>query len=792
MLAARPVARASAQPRDPLKLHDELELHRIELELQNEALLIAQHETEASLERYRQRYEHAPVGYASLDRSGRIQEANLKAHAIMGIDSPGLVGRPFASFLDQEDADTLRFHLEEVFTAGAKLRCDVVLRNELGQHVAAQIDPAMGEDVCRLVLFDHAALQRAEEGLRAAEAKNRVLLDMAGDAIVVGDAKGRIESLNQATEKMFGYQREELIGRNVRVLVPTSLRREHERFLQRYVALRASGLLTAPNRELIGIRRDGTEFPIEVALGDWWHNGRRKFTAIITDITRRKVREDQLRESEERFRQIAEHVTNVFLFHDRDSRRVTYVSPSFEAICGRPVSELSEEMDQWIELVHPEDRERVAEAYASLWKGARPDEVFRIQQPNGSVRWIRTRVFPVAEPDGQVKSDVCVAEDVTQARELEEKLLQVQKMEAVGTLASSVAHDFNNVLQAILGCLNIARSDETPPDKARHYLDRAAQAAWRGGELASQLMGFARRRRATPHNLRLDAMLKTTKSLLQRLVTEGIVLDVQPGAHNSCVLADPVQVEQILLNLAANARDAMPHGGTLSVCTDTIEIEPEHRSGLKQGRYVRLIVEDNGTGMDERTRARIFEPFFTTKAVGKGTGLGLATVFATCKQLGGHIDVDSAPGKGTRCTLYFPEVPATIRVATVAPQVLRLTGKVLLVEDEPLVRTVTRHHLEEIGLEVLEACDANEALEITLRERGALDALVLDAVLPRISGPKLAGVLRRQHPQLAVLYVTGNPDLMNLEAAEHDRVGVLRKPFGKEELAAGLAKLLRA
>jgi signal transduction histidine kinase len=274
----------------------------------------------------------------------------------------------------------------------------------------------------------------------------------------------------------------------------------------------------------------------------------------------------------------------------------------------------------------------------------------------------RVRVLGRAESSGDAVAGNLPLEEENEAllrrlESLEEALRHAQKLEALGALASGVAHDFNNTLQAVLGCVNLARQEGTPPERARQYLDRAAIAIERGGDLANRLTTFSRKQGSALNPVVVDPLIVDCAKLIERLLTERITLALDLDAGGTSVLAYPVQIQQILMNLAVNARDAMPEGGTLTIRTDKVmgsDLAPG-LDGLKPGeRYVRLVIEDTGTGMDDGTRERMFEPFFTTKEVGKGTGLGLASVAATTKQLGGHIHVESAPGRGTIVTLHLP------------------------------------------------------------------------------------------------------------------------------------------
>jgi signal transduction histidine kinase len=414
-------------------------------------------------------------------------------------------------------------------------------------------------------------------------------------------------------------------------------------------------------------------------------------------------------------------------------------------------------------------------------------------QPSGEVRTVRERRFRVDDGSGKLRRHVGIVQDLTTARELEEELWQAQKMEAVGALASGVAHDFNNVLHVVMGLAYMGLSYDGDACKTRECLARISEVAERGGELARQLMGFARKRRTETKALAFDRAVQASEPLIERLVTEQIRVEVLTDASDGVVLADPVQVEQILMNLASNAKDAMPQGGVLTIETSTVVLDDatiERHSLQRAPRYVRLVVKDTGHGMDEATQARIFEPFFTTKEVGKGTGLGLSTVFAVTRQLGGYIDVVSAKGEGASFILEFPCVAGVAPAAMVrATSPGRMRGRVLLVEDNPLVRMTVRHYLEEAGLEVLEAADARDAKRLCATHAESIELLISDVVMPETPGPRLAAALRASLPELRVLFISANPE-GRLPPEEAATGALLRKPFGPDELLGKVREVL--
>ncbi len=658
---------------DVEKLEHELEVFRAEPDMQHEDL-------QTSRDRYFELYELAPVSYLTLDRSGKIREANRSATTLFGVDRAELIGRSFSSFMEESQADILYHHLQAVFENHLKVTCELTMRSRsgsVGQERTVRIDstavPSSGRerDECRSVLIDYSELRALD--------------------------------------------------------------------------------------------------------------------------TQKKRVEAALSEEEARFSAIADVSEDVFYTMD-ENHHILYVSPAYEKLWGEPVNDLLSRRAKWLDGVHPDDRERIALAHSRALRGAPFDEEYRIVRSDGKTCWIQDRIIAAHEQGEGSRHYIGIAHDVSESRKLEEELRQAQKIEAVGALATGVAHDFGNVLQAVLGCVNLARREGLSRERVVDYLDRAASAARRGGKLADQLMTFARKKRVQTEPLEADSLIRKSARLIECLVTEQVRVLVHTDARGAQIMADPVEIEQILMNFAANAKDAMPEGGNLSICTEIIDaadLAVNHR-GLGQAHsYVRLTVGDTGTGMDESTKRRIFEPFFTTKEAGRGTGLGLSTVFAIVKKLSAHIEVQSAPGQGTSFVILFPICKQLSESSR--PSVhheVRFDGTVLLVEDEPTVRMTLRHKLEELGLEVLEANGPIEAQQLCAQHDLELDLLMSDVVLPDMLGTRLAALLQQRYPRLRVLLMSASHGLFSdADSGDEDQV-LLRKPFGRAELCEQLEKLL--
>jgi len=492
-------------------------------------------------------------------------------------------------------------------------------------------------------------LQQAQLELEASRDSYAALYDNAPVAYLTIDREGAIVRCNLLAGELLGADRSRLLG-----LKLTSLMTQDDAdvfHLKRMALLRGARKQTCevdlrgPDGRTFRARLDGVADTVTAA-------GFRCNVGLI-DMSELRGAQADLQASEARFRLIAENVQDVFYLRELGGV-ISYVSPAFERIWGRPAAQLAGKPEGWLD---PEDREQVNEAWKRLGAGVSISDAYRIRQPDGTLRWVESRGFPILGDDGVVRAGVGVVRDVTHERMLEQALRHAQKMEAVGTLASGVAHNLRNVLQAILNCLEVIRVMLASGEPVVAMLDRATTATKRGAVLIDQLMTFARKQEAVGLlPVRLDDVLCEAMGLIKPLVTDAITLALDAGAPDAVVLAHPVQLEQILLNLAANARDAMPRGGTLTITsTEVVLDEPAAKPrGLSPGPHLVVTVKDTGQGMDAETKARMFEPFFTTKDIGRGTGLGLSTVFALVQQFGGAVEVDSAPEAGTTFRIYLP------------------------------------------------------------------------------------------------------------------------------------------
>jgi len=473
---------------------------------------------------------------------------------------------------------------------------------------------------------------------------------------------------------------------------------------------------------------------------------------------------------------------------DLASDRIT-CSDTFIDMIGLPAGSVAPTRDEFMQLVHPEDRPALAEAQGRVLQGDDEALEFRVIWPDGSVHWVYMHAQMSRGADGQPERVFGAAIDVTDRKELEGSLRQAQKLEAVGQLAGGVAHDFNNVLTAVIGYSDLLLT-ETPPGTSLHDgLAEIGKAGHRASQITRQLLAFSRKQILQPRVLDVNALIVDLERLLRRVVYEHVQIVTRLAPDVGRVRADPTQLEQVLVNLAVNARDAMPKGGTLTIETSNAALDghfPQRHEPVEPGPYVLVSVNDTGVGMDRTTQERLFEPFFTTKGVGKGTGLGLATVYGIVTQSGGYIWVYSEPDRGTTFKIYLPRVYEDADVAGAPAGSLAPRGgseTILLVEDEAAVRQLARRVLEGAGYKVVEAGEPHQALTVAGAMEEPIHLLLSDVVMPGSGDVSLYEELAGDRPSLKVLYMSGYADETMVQRGwlSHD-APYLPKPFTAHEL----------
>jgi two-component system cell cycle sensor histidine kinase/response regulator CckA len=637
-------------------------------------------------------------------------------------------------------------------------------------------------------IVDISRLKHAEETLRRTgaelqreEARYRGLIEASiqGILIVTNDM---IRLANPAFAELIGVDRpEQLLGRSIWDFVAP----EDARTVARNMQARLRGEPAPPRYVLRLIRTDGQIRWVDCGATAIRWEDEPSILATLFDITEQRRIEDALRNSQERFRELVNHVKEAFIVADVPGGKTMYVSPAFEEIFGRKVEEAYANPGLWLDAIHPDDHPQALADRQANERGQSTDGVYRIVRPDGTTRWARYRMFPIVGNEGRPYRLVGLIDDISEQRAQEEQLLQAQKMEAIGQLAGGIAHDFNNLLTAILGYTELVLSDLEPSHPSVRDLKEVHKAGQSATALTKRILAFSRRQVLQPRIVDVNQVLSQIEPLVRRLIGEHIVLMVRRSPELKPVFADPSQLEQVIMNLAVNARDAMPRGGRLLITTENVD--------LPQGPYVRLTISDTGLGMTDDVRRRIFEPFFTTKSPGKGTGLGLAIVYAIVKQSNGSIDVESTPGSGSTFNIVLPVAKEMRQVDLHKERLGPALGSetVLVVEDQIEVRAVIAAVLRRYGYTVLEAGDWAEAIAASMEHKGAIHLLLTDMVMPGMDGRGLARMLRANRPEMRVLYTSGySDDPMVREEILDPRMAFLPKPFTSDTLLARVREVL--
>jgi two-component system cell cycle sensor histidine kinase/response regulator CckA len=619
----------------------------------------------------------------------------------------------------------------------------------------------------------------------------RMAVEASGEVIFMTDTSGTITYVNPEFVRLYGYAPADVVGRvTPRILkggdVPTE---DYEAFWRQL----ASGEVV--RREFVNRTKSGELVHVESTANPiYTGRGRVGFLAVQRDITARKATEAALRESERRYRTLAEAAHDSIFIIDRDSR-ITYANAvSTERFGVRSQDAIGKKLDEVFPAAAAEEMWR--DLSVVFTTGDRHSFETMFNTPNGDL-WLETWLVPMTSgpsPDAVMG----VARDVTARKTLERQLLQAQKMEAIGQLAGGIAHDFNNLLTAILGYSELVLDRVGQDADLASDVQQIRKAGERAGRLTRQLLAFGRKQLLEPQVVDLNDVLRELDKMLGRLIGEDVHIEFVAGPNLDRVKVDPGQMEQVIVNLAVNARDAMPRGGTLRIATASVTLDragAERRPGMSPGRYVALTVQDSGCGMSPETVAHVFEPFFTTKPVGKGTGLGLAMVYGIVKQSGGHITIESEVGRGTTVTIYLPSVAdaPTAREGTAATASSTGRETILLVEDETSVRQLMQRTLERAGYTVLPAPTVAEAIVIAKDQDRRIDLLLSDVVMPDLSGPDVAQRVVRLHPAVKVLYVSGYTNQIALDSGILSRrAAFLAKPFTPQALTTRVRECLDA
>ena len=723
-----------------------------------------------------------------IEKNGSFVEVNAAFERITGYQRSEVIGHTTTELGLYNDLRDLEESRRRLLADGGYRNLEIRFRKKDGDVIVGLVAAEQIEingTLCAIsVAADVTEQRRAEQALRDSEELYRQLFNLESDAILLVEREsGRILAANAAATALYGYSRKELLSMN-----RTDLSAEPLETVRATMEMQAF----IPSR--LHRRKDGTLFPVEIAGCYFDLKGRSVFVSAIRDMTGRRQMEEALKRSEEKFSKAFRSNPAAVTIADLTSKSYLDVNEAFEQMTGYRRDEVVGR--PWNELVLWDDPKDRDQAFARLAKeGELRNCEFRFHKKGGEsgAGLLSAELIEL----GGKQCAITVTVDITDRIQLESRLRQSHKLESVGRLAGGVAHDFNNLLTLINGYSDFLLKTLHTDDPLRLHVQEIKKAGEHAASLTKQLLTFSRKQIIEPRQLDVNNIVNDAERMLQRLIGEDIELVTTLDPLLGQVIADPDQIQQVIMNLVVNARDAMPDGGKLEITTKNVDVDASTvvaPPDAVPGRYVLMTVTDNGIGMDETTLQSVFEPFFTTKEPGKGTGLGLSTVYGIVQHSGGWIQIRSKVGQGTSFGVYLPRVEARLAPkpeGTVAGETLHGGETVLLVEDHDQVRKLTKTILEAYGYQVLEAANSAEAFVVEKGHTGEIHLLLTDVILPGMNGRVLSERLRVLRPKLKVLFTSGyTADVIARRGVLERDVAYLPKPFSPDALAAKIREAL--
>lgn len=779
-------------------LSHELQLSQTELKRQNEELLQAQIALRESWNHCTHLYDFAPAGYLTLSNEGLILESNLTAATMLGVDRQSLIGTPLSHFVSQEDSDAWHEHLRQVFETQSNQACQIQLVGKDGARLPAQVSSVARQDnsgqssVCLTVLSVITRGHKAEEDLQKATSQWQATFDSVSVAVWLLDSEMRILRANKATESIFSLDRGQIVGQHCcKVLYGSS------EPVEECLVVHAAKSLQREKAELL-VGEGWFEITADPVLDN---AGRHLGTVVFAgDITERKRVEEAFFQAKQDWEDTFNSIQDMITIHDKDFN-IVHANRAAERILGLPSSAISDAIKCYSYYHGMNCPPEMCPSCRCVETGQQV--VSEFFEPHLNM-FLDLTAIPRFDTSAQLTGVIHIARDITERKraeeekaKLEQQLFQSQKMEAIGTLAGGVAHDFNNILTIISGYAELALTEKKEGDAGYDELGIVLGAARRGADLVRQILTFSRKVETRPKPVYLNHQVEHAQSLLHKILPKMIEIETHLADDLKIIMADPTQVEQVLLNLAVNARDAMPEGGKLGFRTENCLLDEDYcrlDPDIQPGEYVALTVSDTGQGMEREVLERVFEPFFSTKNPGEGTGLGLATVFGIVKNHHGHITCSSEPGDGTTFKIFFPVIrqeETKPGVSTTGEFAAMGSETILLVDDEELIGDLGKRILTQSGYRVLTAANGKEALQVYRREKADISLVILDIIMPVMSGNECLGELLKVDPNVKVLVSSGFAiDTATKETLERGAKGFVSKPFQTDRLLRAVRQVL--
>jgi len=790
-ISKNPSAIDKIPPTDIKQLIEDLQVHQIELEMQNDELRRLQQDLENERDKYSDLYDYSPVSYFTINEKGIILEANLTAAATVGVERGLLIGSPFSDFIVGDDQDIFWVHRKKLFETKTRQTCELRLSPKQGSEFYALMESIVVQEdhkngnLIRTAVTDIHARHQAEDSLRKSEERYRGLVETMQEGLGVADQYYQFTFVNQRFCEMLGYHHDEMIGRHLLDFVHD----DYRDLMKDQMAQREKG--SEERFELVWITKDGNKVHTLASPKALYDEEGRFIGSIgtLTDITYLIKAEEALRLSEEKYRLLVENAGDaIFIVQDGQIKFANQRAKQMGNDLGVELDRVS-----FAQYIHPDDRDKFLDRHAQRVKGEKlpNNSAFRLVGPNDQEMWVELKVVLI-NWKGKPAS-LSFLRDITLQRKLGMQLQLSQKMEAVGTLAGGVAHDFNNLLMGIQGRTSLMLLETDPVHPQFNHLKEIEIYIQRATKLTKQLLGFARGGKYEVKPTNMNDLIEKSSQMFGRTKKE---ITIHKTYHDQIwsVEIDRSQIDQVLLNIFVNAWQAMPAGGDLYIQTKN-ELLDEDVAGvysLRPGKYVAISITDTGTGMDENTLKRIFDPFFTSKDKELGSGLGLASAYGIIQNHEGIILAESKKGQGATFRIYLPATEKPVIDELQANQnILVGTETILLVDDEEMIIDVGAEILQKLGYEVLTASNGIEAIEVYRQNRQKVAMVILDLIMPQMGGGETYDKLKEVDPQVKVLLSSGySLDGQATEILKRGCDGFIQKPFSMEDLSRKLRQII--